>query len=628
MCGICGIIFSESSDQYVDQKMLKKMADTLIHRGPDQEGFYISPDHKSGLAFRRLSIIDLLTGDQPLCNEDGSLWIVFNGEIYNFQSLRQELEGLGHVFRTNSDTEVILHAYEAFGEKCVERFRGMFAFAIWDSIHSTIFLGRDRVGKKPLFYAITKDGFYFASELKAIIRLGVVSKEIDLEALQLYLAFGHIPAPWSILKQVRKVPPAHTLRLDISSGEIHLSKYWEPHYSPKIDLSPLEIEAQFLDRLREAVRLRMISDVPIGALLSGGIDSSLVVALMAEQSSQKVRTFTIGFDEGGFDERPYARQVAEKYGTEHHEYLVKGSASNILPKIAWFLDEPLADSSALPSYYVAQMARQEVTVVLNGDGGDENFGGYWHQGAVLDAIWFSNLPAFLRNDIIHPLAHGIHQVSRVHFFQRLDSLTEQANWPVWALHERRMGLFRKETLPEMLKARADNPGSSELMHFQNLYQGAENENIVDQILCADLLGFLPGQLLVKMDRMTMANSLEARSPFLDQEVIEFSARLPITYKFDSRKKKKLLRRIAEKYLPESLINRPKMGFAIPVGRWFTQDLGQQALQLLGHPNAKLYEYLEFEKVQPILTAAMNGDSASSFRIWALMILELWLKEFM
>lgn len=624
MCGICGITLPKNLTKVIDSTLLGRMTQSLIHRGPDEEGVYLDPDRKIGLGFRRLSVIDLSTGSQPLANEDKTLWVVFNGEIYNFQELRQELEALGHVFRTKSDTETLLHGYEQYGTSLVDHLRGMFAFAIWDANKRELFMARDRLGKKPLYYAFTEHGFFFASELKALTQAHLVSKEIDPQALRLYLIYGYIPAPWSILTQVKKLPPAHVLTLDVAQWRVSTHKYWEPVYAPKLDLPPETVESQFTERLREAVRLRMISDVPLGALLSGGIDSSLVVALMAEQSNRPVRTFTIGFEDSGFDERPYARQVAERYGTQHHAYVVRENAAELLPRIAWFLDEPMADSSALPSYYVAQMARQEVTVVLNGDGGDENFGGYWHHGAVLDAIRFASLPHALRNGLIRPAASVAYALTHHSFFQRLHSLTEQSTWKTWALHERRMELFRPEMRAEILPPHDE---SEKVEYFSDLYHGPERMTITDQILRADLLGVLPGQLLVKMDRMTMAHSLEARSPFLDQEVVEFAARLPIEYKINRGEKKILLRTIAKEYLPPALIERRKMGFVAPLEKWFQQGLGQQALVLLGEPKAKIYSYLSFNGVQPILHSAIAGDSAAAARIWSLMILEFWLKEF-
>lgn len=624
MCGICGITLPINLTKTIDPALLGRMSQLLIHRGPDDQGVYLDPDRKNGLGFRRLSIIDLSTGSQPLANEDKTLWVVFNGEIYNFQELRRELEALGHVFHTNSDTETLLHGYEQYGTSLVDYLRGMFAFAIWDANHRRLFMARDRLGKKPLYYVFTESGFFFASELKALTKSNLVSKEIDPQALQLYLTYGYIPAPWSILKQVKKLPPAHVLTLDVAQWQVSIHKYWEPVYAPKLELSPEEVERNFTERLREAVRLRMISDVPLGALLSGGIDSSLVVALMAEQSNQPVRTFTIGFEDSGFDERPYARQVAERYRTQHHTYVVRENAVELLPRIAWFLDEPMADSSALPSYYVAQMARQEVTVVLNGDGGDENFGGYWHHGAVLDALRFARLPHALRNGLIRPAADAAYALTHHSFFQRLYSLTEQSTWKTWALHERRMELFRPEMRVELLLPHEE---FKKVKYFSDLYHGTEKMNITDRILHADLLGVLPGQLLVKMDRMTMAHSLEARSPFLDQEVVEFAARLPVEYKINRGEKKILLRAIAKKYLPPAVIERRKMGFAAPLEKWFRQGLGQQALALLGEPNAKIYSYLAFNSVQPILHSSISGDSASAARIWSLMILEFWLQEF-
>lgn len=623
MCGVCGFISRRNDPGIMNLALLKSMTGEMIHRGPDRDGFYISGDKTVGLGFRRLSIIDLSTGDQPMGSQDGSIQVVFNGEIYNFHEIRKLLEAAGYIFRTNSDTETIIHAYEHYGSEFLEYLRGMFAIALYDEKQKKIILARDRIGKKPLYYAMNAEGLIFGSEIKSLLKSGLISREIDLEGLDLYLSHGYIPAPWTILAQVKKLPPAHTLTIDLVNWESEIYSFWDLSYTPKLILGFEDAKNQLLQELREAVSLRMISDVPLGALLSGGIDSSLIVALMAEQSSQKVKTFTIGFDDNAFDERPYARELSNRYGTEHHEYLVNINAVEVLPKLAWYLDEPMADSSSLPTYFVAQMAKQEVTVVLNGDGGDENFGGYWHQGAVLDAKRFFRLPNNLIKGLIKPAAKIAYDKTNNSFFGRLNGLTDQVDWPDWKLHSYRMELFRGSTKKRIISNTTDLPKVDQ-EYYEYLYMRTGQLGSVDKLLNAGMMGYLPGDLLVKMDRISMAHSLEARSPFLDHKVIEFSAKMPEKFKINGRQKKVLLKHAAKNYLPNSFLRRRKMGFAIPISKWFQGELGQHANRTLGTPNAKIFQYLNYGVVQGLIKQAMAGDEASSYQVWSLLILEFWL----
>ena len=492
MCGICGGAIRLKSPQMIDMEILKRMSATLIYRGPDWDGSYLSPDHKVGLGFRRLSIIDLSGGNQPICNEDGSKQIVFNGEIYNFQELRLRLEGFGHSFHTHSDTETIIHAYEEYGLACVEYLHGMFAFALWDASQRKLLLVRDRLGKKPLYYWHGSQGLYFASELKALLQVPQMPRLVDEQALAEYFRYQYVPAPRSILQNVYKLPPAHTLVYDVEQNSLDISSYWQPEFEPKLSLSVPEAEEALLEELRRAVRQRLISDVPLGARLSGGIDLSLVVALMAEAGPQ-VKTFTIGFDDSKFDERPYARAVAERYSTDHHELVVCPDMLDVLPHLAWYLDEPMADPSALPTYYVSQMARKHVTVVLNGDGGDENFGGYWHHGASLAAQNFCWCPAGcgMESRQINRYSGRLPDYS---LLPRLAHRLDEGDLQLWKLHESRLTLFDVEFLHSLLLPTTQYTLKS---YFEQIYSGAPGLDDVDALLRARPLGVLPGQLLVK-----------------------------------------------------------------------------------------------------------------------------------
>lgn len=623
MCGICGVVNLETSSNLVSLPLLRSMASTLIHRGPDSDGYYISSDHTVGLGFRRLQIIDLSTGDQPIPNEDNSIQVISNGEIYNFQELRKRLKALGHVFRTRTDTEVIVHAYEQYGDGCVEHFRGMFAFALWDQRNRRLLLARDRVGKKPLYYYHHPRYFVFGSELKSLLRHPGVPTEIDPEALELYWTYGYIPAPWTILSGVHKLPPAHYLVVDLEQNRVETKRYWDPEYLPKLDITQVEASEQFLFLLKEAVRLRMVSDVPLGALLSGGIDSSLIVALMSEQAGQPIETFTIGFEEASHDERPFANIVAQRYETKHHEYVVRPNVAEVLPELVWYLDEPMADSSALPTYYVAQMARQQVTVVLNGDGGDENFGGYRHYRSVLNSDLFNHLPGGIRNGVIRPIAYSLMQNFNHSLFRRLFNLAEHASWPTWAKHEHRMFMFREPERKLLVPGERSDQNLTR-NYFRDVYERGICDNSLDAMLRADILSVLPGDLLVKMDRMSMAHSLEARSPFLDHELIEFVAKLPTQFKVTQTKRKALLQRVAKEYLPPELLKRKKKGFSVPIHNWLERDFGDRIPEILLDKGAQIREFVSPKVLESLFDS--SPQKVMGHQLWALLVFEFWLSE--
>ncbi len=623
MCGICGIV---DLDGPANSEIVRDMANQLTHRGPDADGFFF--EGPIGLGFRRLSIIDLNTGDQPMANETGSVQVVFNGEIYNFQHLRRSLEAKGHVFRTQSDTETIAHAYEEYRERCVDHFRGMFAIAVWDAERRRLFLARDRLGKKPLYYYKDEHRFVFASELKALLQCPQVPRRVSPAAVEHYLRYGYIPAPGSILTNVFKLPPAHWLTFDLETCALRVCSYWTPQYAPKSTDTFEDTAVELRHLLSDAVRLRLISDVPLGALLSGGIDSTIVVGLMAEHSSRPIKTFSIGFEEEEFNELPYARQVAERFGTDHHEFIVRPSAAEVLPEIVWYLDEPMADVSALPSYYVAKMARRHVTVVLNGDGGDEAFAGYNSYAAVMNYRRYRALPLWVRCGFIEPMLNKM-AASRGdnHLLSRARRLVDQSGKPLQDQFLRWMTLYQKETLKPLLTpafaSRLRSTSSVEAVSSSGHSLGA-----LDWMLRHDTLNYLPGDLLVKMDRMTMAHSLEARSPLLDQEVVQYAARLPESFKRTVGNGKRILKLACRDLLPAGLSNRSKQGFGVPVDRWLRGELRSAAAEILFSISARQRGQLDISEVSRLWEEHQQEKEAHGNRLWALLVLELWQQQFL
>ncbi len=634
MCGIAGIV--DLAGRGVVRSLLERLCARLVHRGPDEEGFHFEP--RVGLGQRRLSIIDLSAGKQPMSNEDGTVWVTFNGEIYNFQELRTRLEGLGHRFATHSDTEVILHGYEQYGPDCVNHFRGMFAFGLWDGPRRTLMLARDRVGKKPLFYAQTADQLVFASELQAIVEHPDISRNPDPAAVDEYLTYGYIPAPRTVYRAVKKLPPAHYLLCRLGEGdagiqEMRVERYWQLEYTPKQALTEEEAVHGLLEVLGEAVRLRLIADVPLGALLSGGVDSSLVVALMSKYSSGPVKTFSIGFDEPGFDELPYARAVAQKYGTEHHELVVRPNALEVLPKLVRHYGEPYADSSAVPSYYVARMTREHVKVALNGDGGDESFGGYERYLGSRLADRFRRLPALVRSGV-SGLAGALipDSLPRRSRLRQAKRLLEAAALPTAQRYLRWVGYFTAAQKARLYTPgfRAEVAGGDADDFLLGEFKAVEREggDALDTLLAVDVRSYLPYDLLVKMDIATMACSLEGRSPFLDHKVMEFAARLPSRLKIRGGTLKYLLKKAAAGLVPEENLHRRKMGFGVPVGTWMRGELRPLLEDTLLAGDARTRAYFEPGPVRQLLEEHVGGRQDHSFQLWALLWLELWYREFL
>jgi asparagine synthase (glutamine-hydrolysing) len=571
-----------------------------------------------------------------MSNKDGTVWLTFNGEIYNFLELRQELESAGHRFITRSDTEVIIQAYEKYGLDCIKKFRGMFALALWDERAKTLLLARDRIGKKPLFYAEVDGQLVFASELQGLLRHPGLFREMDFTALDDYLTYGYVPAPKTIFRNVFKLPPAHYLTLQVKAPgqtQARVQRYWRLEYRSKVHLGEDEAVEGFLEVLKEAVSLRLIADVPLGALLSGGIDSSLVVALMSELSDQRVKTFSIGFDDREFDELRYARLVAARYGTEHHEFVVRPDAGEILPTLIRHYGEPYADSSAIPTYYVAKMTRDRVKVALNGDGGDECLAGYERYLGMRMADRYARLPGFVRRLAIEPLGRlipeSIPRRSRLRQVKRLlEIATDQAprrylRWVRYLSPEAKAALYT----PGLRKQLGGYGAERWLLEMWD-EASRKGLDLVDTALAVDVESYLPGDLLAKMDTASMANSLEVRSPFLDHKVMEFCAKLPGAYKLRGMTLKYLLKRAGRSVLPQEILRRRKMGFGLPAGDWMRRAWRPWVEDILLSPQAAKREYFEPGALRHLVHAHLNGHHDHSFVLWGLLCLELWHREFL
>jgi asparagine synthase (glutamine-hydrolysing) len=625
MCGIAGVLHFDRHHT-VDPLLLGRMGAAIGHRGPDDAGVY--HEGPVGLVSRRLAIIDLsANGHQPMSTANGRYWITYNGEIYNYQALRDVLARGGATFRSASDTEVILHLYEREGAACLRHLRGMFALAIWDTRDRTLFVARDRLGKKPLHYYVDHERFVFASEPKAITEDPAVPAEADLESIYEYLSFGYVPSPRSAFKGFHKLPPAHWLL--VKDGELRVERYWRLPYGPKLEGTEAELADRLLAELREAVRLRMIADVPVGAFLSGGIDSSAVVALMSEASSRPVRTFSIGFEEDAYNELPFARLVAERYRTDHHEFVVKPDAVDVLPELVWHYNEPYADSSAVPTYYLSKLTRQHVTVALNGDAGDENFAGYDRYLATVLARRYDHVPAPLRR-LLGAVAGRLPRMGGPRSLpRRVQRFAETAGAAPHRRYGRWVGLFddaEKTTLctPELARAAA-RPDS--LARLLDAYAATETDDVVDATLGMDVATYLLDDLLVKVDIASMANSLEARSPMVDHVFMEFAAALPSSLKLRGRTKKYLLKRAVAPLLPAAVVDRPKQGFGVPLDAWFRHELKDLAHDTLLGPRARARGLLEPAAVRRLLDEHVSGRRTWDRQLWGLLFLELWFQRF-
>jgi asparagine synthase (glutamine-hydrolysing) len=626
MCGIVGWVGGAAlRDQR--RSVLERMNAAIAHRGPDDDGFFI--DDSAGIAMRRLSIIDVSGGHQPIRNGDGTKWIVFNGEIYNYREIRENLEKLGHEFYTRSDTEAVIHLYDEYGEDCVQHLRGMFAFAIWDTVEKSLFAARDRVGKKPLLYSeLPGGGIAFASEFQALLKHPAVVRDVDLAAIDSYLSFQCVPAPMTAFRSIRKLEPAHWLRW--RNGRVETKRYWLPQFSEKIRISEAEAIEETTRILSEATRLRMISEVPLGAFLSGGVDSSTVVALMARESSTPVKTFSIGFEEEDFSELKYARRVAEHVGAEYHEFIVKPDALEVLPTLVEHYGEPYADSSAIPTFYVSRETRKHVTVALNGDGGDESFAGYERYVAMKLADKYQRIPSALRRGLVRP-AVGLLPSSELRRSRARDlkRFIGAAELPRSARYLRWMSAFdtaaKHEIYTDEFARTASGADNAALL--EHWFGQANGSGIVDASLLTDQMTYLPNDLLVKVDIASMANSLEARSPFLDHKLIEFAASLPAGMKMHGFETKSLLKKVAARLVPREVIYRRKMGFGVPIGKWFRGAMRGFLQDNLLSTSSLSRGIIRPEAIRRYVSEHLAGERDHSFQLWTLLMLELWYRRF-
>ena len=624
MCGIVGLV--RNNGKAIDEQLLSRMCDAIRHRGPDDDGFYVNGP--VGLGMRRLAIIDLKSGKQPIHNQDRSSWIVFNGEIYNYLELREKLEKLGHTFYTNSDTEAIVHAYDQYGADCPKHLRGMFAFAIWNETNQELFLARDRVGKKPLLYAQIEGDLVFGSEFSSLLLHPQISRDVNLEALDHYLSFMCIPAPMTAYRAIRKLEPGNWLRW--RKGEVTTERYWKPDFSKKLKIDEQEAGEQTVEILRDAVRCRLMSEVPLGAFLSGGIDSSAVVALMSQESSERIKTFSIGFDEQDFSELHHARRVAEHVGADHHEFVVRPDAVEVLPLLVEHYGEPYADSSAVPTYYVARETRKHVTVALNGDGGDESFAGYERYAAMQLAERYRKLPSFLRESVIQEVVARVPASElgrgRVKAFKRF---VQAASLPKVDRYMRWMSTFNSDLKTSLYSDsfRQELRGNQPVDLLRPWFAHVNGSGIVDAALQADIMTYLPNDLLVKVDIATMAVSLEARSPFLDHHLIEFAASLPERFKLRGLTTKYLLKKILRKLLPSENISRRKMGFGVPIGHWFRGTMQPFLREVLLSERAVSRGLFKPEVVRSLIDQHARSERDHSHQLWTFLMLELWFQRF-
>ncbi len=634
MCGITGAVWN-TPQLALDRSLLERMTDVLRHRGPDDEGYYQSecrfePPAEArpgvGLGFRRLSIIDLVGGRQPMSNEDGTIWIVFNGEIYNFQELRRRLENRGHRFTTSSDTETMVHLYEDEGPACFAHLNGMFAVAIWDARQRRLVLGRDRVGKKPLVYRHEPGRLCFASELKSLLEIPGTPRDLDPIALDEYLTYQYVPHPRTIFRAIRKLPPGH--HAVYSDDRLVVQPYWQPDFNAQSRMS----EAEAIDRLREtlesAVALRLQSEVPLGAFLSGGIDSSLIAAIAQRRSSRPLQTFSIGFPVAEYDETRYARLVAAHLGTDHHEFQVTPDGVQILPQLIWHYDEPFADSSAIPTWYVSQLTRRHVTVALSGDGGDELFAGYPRYKAValaarLDQLW--PLRWLFGSTIWQRLPAPSRQKSTLRRFKRF---CEVLRTPPDRRYLDWVGIFnaaaRQALYNDDFRMAVSDSDPGEFLRAA--LARAAGRDPVTAFSLADLVTYLPCDLMTKVDIASMAHSLECRQPFLDYRVIELAASFPVGWKFQNGQGKRILYRAFGDRLPREIWTRRKMGFGVPLEHWFRDELRPLTQDVLLSPSAHCRQFFRPEALRQMVDEHQQGRVNHCYRLWSLLVLELWLQR--
>ncbi|MEW6213675.1 MAG: asparagine synthase (glutamine-hydrolyzing) [Nitrospirota bacterium] len=625
MCGIVGK-YNYSSSQPVLSDLITAMCDKICYRGPDDSGVYI--DGSVGLGHRRLSILDLSeSGHQPMASQDRSLWITFNGEIYNFQELRDDLTVKGYIFTSNCDTEVLISLYREYGEGCLKYLRGMFAFAIWDRNRSTLFLARDRIGKKPLYYYFDDKTFIFASEIKSIFEDPTIKRRINFEAFYDYFKYLYVPDPKTIYKNIYKLEPGHYLIC--SQKGITKKEYWDISFARSSYGDRESVSHELFTILDESVKLRMVSDVPLGAFLSGGIDSSCIVALMARHQEEPITTCSIGFDSQDYDEVQFARMVARQFKTEHYEFTVKENIEEVLADLVYYFDEPFADSSAVPTYYVSKVARQKVTVALAGDGGDENFAGY--EKYYIDDIENRirrKIPKPIRISTLPLLSNLFSHGGRYSFFQKgstlLKTLSFEPDYGFFLTNTHFNDLLWNEVINDDTRKLIGNYDPFSVTRYY--YHKADTDDHLSKILYTDLKTYLPGDILVKVDRMSMANSLEVRAPILDHHVIEFAASIPPGLKYNNGEKKYILKQSLERILPKEILYRKKMGFSVPLAKWFRGEIKELSSKYLLAPDAGLNHFFHPRGLRRIWDLHQSGIRNYATILWSLLMFELWYKK--
>lgn len=629
MCGICGIVGFEGLGPD-DRDLVKAMCATIVHRGPDDQGYY--HDDQAALGMRRLSIIDLQTGHQPISNEDGTVWTVYNGEIFNFPVLKDELLAKGHKFTTRSDTEVIVHLYEEHGPDFVHKLNGMFAIALWDKTRRTFLLVRDRLGVKPLHYFVRDKKLFFASEIKALLKAGC-PREMDPEALSQFFTFEYIPAPRTIFKEMSKLLPGH--RLTLRDGRLDIERYWDVRFRSRED--PVRSEDRYAqeihDRLKESVRIRLISDVPLGVFLSGGIDSSAVTALMRETAGTRIKTYSIGFREESFNELNYARGVADYFGTDHTEFVVESNQiKDLVPVLMGFLDEPLADASVIPTYIISKLARRHVTVALAGDGGDELFGGYDTYKAAKVAGLYRRVPGFVRRGIVGPAVRLLPaskkrlslEFKAKKFIAGVEFPPEVSNFIWWGAYApaEKTRLFD----PDFQASLRDDPFAPIAFHLSQAPD--DKADLLDRLAYLDLKLYLQDDLLVKVDRMSMANSLEIRTPFLDYTLVEFAASVPSRLKLKGLTSKYILKKMLRGRVPPEVLTRKKIGFDIPLGPWLRNELWEFCNDVLSPSRLGRHGFFNGAYVQKLLGEHRRGAHNHRQLLWPLIIFQFWYDHYL
>lgn len=632
MCGIAGTIGRRGFAGGASiRELISEMNDVIFHRGPDEWGFHLDefPDGEVAIGMRRLSIIDVASGRQPITNEDGNIWIVFNGEIYNHHELRKGLVERGHRFSTRSDTETILHLYEEEGDRCVEKLRGMFGFAIWDSRDHSVFLARDRAGKKPMHYTLVGDTLVFGSELKSLFQHPSVKREVNLQAISDFLSFGYIPDPATAFQNIHKLPPAHTLRY--RNGQITLRKYWDFTYGAEEPTGKALDEREYIERLREllfeSVKIRLESEVPLGAFLSGGVDSSATVAMMSRAMNQPVKTFSIGFSEAGFDELKYARVTAEAFKTDHHEFVVTPDVCNLIEEVAWHHDEPFGDVSSIPTYVVSKMAREHVTVVLTGDGGDEVFGGY--ERYVIERLRekFEHIPSVVRRNLMQRLSNAL---PRGFYGKRYLSTNSKDAGPRFV---DALAFFDEEAKRSMLspEVRSRLGGYNSATAYERIFESPQSQSRLHRQMYLDSKTYLPGDVLAKVDRMSMAHSIETRSPLLDHKLIEFAQTIPASLKLRRTERgfetKYIFKRALEGIIPQEIIYRRKQGFDVPIKHWLRNELSEMLDDTICSQSARQRGYFDHRVITGILDEHRRGVRDNARHLWGLMMLEIWHRLF-